>query len=112
MTAACLWSSPGQHSLWPPALMFAPITVGVALVTRRSGHPSSAIAAIGVAASVTQAAGLSRWVYAVPGLAADWVSNADDPAMCASIETIYLNLHQSPEWESARRSDSRSQLSG
>ncbi len=76
------------------ALLFAPIAIGVATVTRRSGHPSSAIAALGIAAGVTQAIGLSRWVYAVPGLAAGWADSAADPAMRKSIETTFLTLHQ------------------
>ena len=76
------------------ALTFAPVAVGVAMVTRRSGHPSSEIAALGIAAGVTQAIGLSRWVYAVPGLAAGWAASADDPALRASIETSFTTLHQ------------------
>ena len=60
------------------ALLFAPIAIGVAMVTRRRGYPSSEVAALGIAAGVTQAIGLSRWVYAVPGLAASWVASADD----------------------------------
>lgn len=76
------------------ALLFAPVAVGVAVVTRRSGHPTSAIAALGVAAGVTQAIGLSRWVYAVPGLAASWAASAEDAAMRNSIETVFTTLHQ------------------
>jgi hypothetical protein len=76
------------------ALLFAPIAVGIAMVTRRSGHASSAIAALGVAAGVTQAIGLSRWVYAVPGLATGWAASAIDPAMRTTIETIFTTLHQ------------------
>jgi hypothetical protein len=74
------------------ALFFAPIAIGVAKVTARSGHASSALAALGVAAGITQAIGLSRWVYAVPGLAAAWTSA--DPAARASIETTFTALHQ------------------
>ncbi len=75
------------------ALLFAPIAVGVAMVTRQSGGQSSAVAALGIAAGVTQAIGLSRWVYAAPGLAATW-AGADDPALRASIEATFLALHQ------------------
>ena len=76
------------------ALLLAPIAIGVAKVTRRSAHQSSAVAALGIAAGVTQAIGLSRWVYSVPGLAAGWAAAADDPAMRASLETTFTALHQ------------------
>ena len=76
------------------ALLFAPIAIGVAMVTRQKGRSSSAIAALGIAAGVTQAIGLSRWVYAVPGLAAGWAASGADPRMRASIETTFTTLHQ------------------
>lgn len=75
------------------ALMFAPVAVGMAVVMRRSGHAASAVAALGVAAGVTQAIGLSRWVYTVPGLALNWVE-AVDAGVRASIETTFTTLHQ------------------
>ena len=76
------------------ALLFAPIAVGVAVVTRRGTQQPSAVAALGIAAGVTQAIGLSRWVYAVPGLAAGWAASADDAVMRASLETTFTTLHQ------------------
>jgi hypothetical protein len=76
------------------ALLFAPIAIGVAKVTQRSDHQSAAVAALGVAAGITQAIGLSRWVYAVPGLAASWNANAADPGQRASIEAVFSTLHQ------------------
>jgi uncharacterized protein DUF4386 len=76
------------------ALLFAPVAIGVATVTRQNGRSSSAIAALGIAAGVTQAIGLSRWVYAVPGLAAGWAASEADPGMRASIETTFTTLHQ------------------
>jgi hypothetical protein len=76
------------------ALLFAPVAVAMAKVTRRKGHASSAVAALGVAAGVTQAIGLSRWVYAVPGLAAGWVASAADPGLRSSIEASFTTLHQ------------------
>lgn len=76
------------------ALIFAPVAVGVSIVTRRAGHASSAISALGVAAGVTQAIGLSRWVYAVPALAAAWSENSGDPALRAAVETAFVTLHQ------------------
>ncbi len=76
------------------ALLFAPIAVAVAVATRRSGDLSSAVAALGIAAGVTQAIGLSRWVYVVPGLASSWVASAGDAGTRASIETTFMSLHQ------------------
>ena len=76
------------------ALLFAPIAVGVAVVTRRREYPSSEVAALGIAAGVTQAIGLSRWVYAVPGLAASWVASADDAGTRTAIEATFTTLHQ------------------
>ncbi|MEI9850817.1 MAG: DUF4386 family protein [Sphingomonas sp.] len=71
------------------ALLLAPVAVGVARVTRRRGDMSQAIAAIGVAAAIAQAIGLSRWVYAVPGLAASWAQGD-----VAQAEAGFLLLHQ------------------
>jgi hypothetical protein len=76
------------------ALLLAPVAVGIAAVTARPGHAYSAVAALGVAAAITQAIGLSRWVYAVPGLASAWASASGDPLARASIETIFTTLHQ------------------
>lgn len=70
------------------ALAFAPIAVATGRVTRAP----SGVAALGVAAGVTQAIGLSRWVYVVPGLAESW-ENADD-ASRAGIEQLFISLHQ------------------
>lgn len=75
------------------ALLFAPVAVAVAKVSRRNGHASSALAALGIAAAITQAIGLSRWVYAVPGLAVARTGTGD-PAARASIETTFTVLHQ------------------
>lgn len=75
------------------ALLFAPVAVGMAKVTREPGNAASAVSALGVAAGVTQAIGLSRWVYAVPGIAAAW-SAATDPAARSGLETLFLTLHQ------------------
>lgn len=65
----------------------------MAWVTRRPEHGAGAIASLGVAAGVTQAIGLSRWVYAVPGLAAAWLASPD-PAARAPIEAMFSTLHQ------------------
>jgi hypothetical protein len=75
------------------ALLLAPVAVGVARVTRRDGYATSAVAGLGVAAGLAQAIGLSRWVYAVPGLAAQWTATTD-PAIRASIESTFTALHQ------------------
>jgi hypothetical protein len=75
------------------ALLFAPIAVGMAAVTRRAGHQAAAVAALGIVAGVTQAIGLSRWVYAVPALAANWTATAD-ASQRATTEVIFTTLHQ------------------
>lgn len=75
------------------ALLFAPIAVAMAVVTRREGHASAPVAALGVAAGITQAIGLSRWVYAVPALAAAWAATTE-PATRASVATMFTTLHQ------------------
>lgn len=72
-------------------LLFAPVAVCVARVTR--GQMAAPIAALGIAAGVVQAIGLSRWVYAVPGLAAAWMASFD-PAPRAAAETAFVALHQ------------------
>jgi hypothetical protein len=76
------------------ALLFAPIAVGIAAVTLPAGRMATAVAAIGIAAGVTQAIGLARWVYAVPGLASAWAGSAADPALRSSVETTFTMLHQ------------------
>lgn len=73
------------------ALLFAPVAVCVARVTR--GAMAAPIAALGVAAGVVQAIGLARWVYAVPGLAAAWKASFD-PAPRAAAEAAFMALHQ------------------
>jgi|CXWL01.1.fsa_nt_gi hypothetical protein len=75
------------------ALLLAPIALGVSSITRdpQSGARASGVAALGIAAAVTQAIGLSRWVYAVPGIAAAWEANPDQRA---SIEALFNALHQ------------------
>ena len=75
------------------ALLFAPVAVAIAAVTRQSGRPASAVAALGVAAGVTQAIGLCRWVYAVPGLAETWATTTEG-ATRAAIEMVFMTLHQ------------------
>jgi Domain of unknown function (DUF4386) len=74
------------------ALLLAPVALGVAHVTRTAdGARADGVAALGVAAAIAQAIGLSRWVYAVPGLAAAW---AAEPGARASIEATFFALHQ------------------
>jgi hypothetical protein len=74
-------------------LVLAPIAVGMAKATRRPGNAAYAVASLGVAAGLAQAIGLSRWVYAVPGLAAQW-NAAVDPAAKAAVEQLFTVLHQ------------------
>ncbi|GAM97972.1 hypothetical protein U91I_01602 [alpha proteobacterium U9-1i] len=75
------------------ALLLAPVALGVASITRdpETGARANGVAALGIAAAVTQAIGLSRWVYAVPGIAAAWAANPDQHA---SIEALFNALHQ------------------
>ena len=70
------------------ALLLAPIAVAVGRVTTAP----AGVVALGVAAGVTQAIGLSRWVYVVPGLASSW--EAADETGRASIEAIFMTLDQ------------------
>jgi hypothetical protein len=67
-------------------LVLAPISIGIAKVTRAPGNAAFAVAGLGVAAGLAQAIGLSRWVYAVPGLAARWSVEA--------LEQTFTTLHQ------------------
>jgi hypothetical protein len=76
------------------ALLLAPVAVGIALVTQRSGRVSTAVAALGVAASLAQTIGLSRWVYAVPGLAARWSASPANSDARIAIEALFSTLHQ------------------
>lgn len=76
------------------ALLLAPIALGVARLTRdpETGSRPNGIAALGVAAAVTQAIGLSRWVYAVPGIAAAWAAQPEQQR--GAIEALFMTLHQ------------------
>jgi hypothetical protein len=71
----------------------APVALGVASITRdeTTGARANGVAALGIAAAITQAIGLSRWVYAVPGIAAAWSANPDERV---AIETVFNALHQ------------------
>ncbi len=92
-----LAGGPGLILAWfgfmAAALVLAPLAVGIAKVTRAPGNAAYAVAGLGIAAGLAQAIGLSRWVYAVPGLAAQW-SAAADPAAKATIEQAFTTLHQ------------------
>lgn len=70
------------------ALLLAPLAVAVGRVTTAP----SGVAALGVAAGVTQAIGLVRWVYVVPGLSSSW--QAADGGARAGIEAIFMTFHQ------------------
>ena len=70
------------------ALLFAPVAVAVARVTAAP----AGVTALGVAAGVTQAIGLSRWIYVVPGLSDSW--QAADGGGRAGIEAIFMTVHQ------------------
>ncbi len=69
-------------------LLFAPIAAAMARVV----PVPTGVTAIGVAAGVTQAIGLSRWVYVVPGLAASWADAGEGGR--GGIEAIFMALHQ------------------
>ncbi|MEJ0012887.1 MAG: DUF4386 family protein [Bauldia sp.] len=75
------------------ALVLAPVAVGIAKVTQRVGNAAYAVAGLGIAAGLAQAIGLSRWIYAAPGLAAEW-NAAADPAAKAAVEQLFTTLHQ------------------
>ena len=77
------------------ALLLAPIAILVARVTAMDiTSPSWGVAALGIGAGIAQAIGLSRWVYAVPGLAASWTSAASEPTMRQLIEVVFTTFHQ------------------
>ena len=75
------------------ALLMAPAAIGLAVITRNpnSDAQPNGVAALGIAAAVTQAIGLSRWVYAVPLLASAWMAYPGDRHV---IEVQFLTLHQ------------------
>jgi hypothetical protein len=72
------------------ALLLAPLAVWMSKAMGSIGGGGTA--ALGVAAGVTQAIGLSRWVYAVPGLATAW--GAADAASRSTVEATFQALHQ------------------
>lgn len=74
------------------ALLLVPVSILVALAVRTPS--SQSVASIGVVAGVTQAIGLSRWVYAVPALAAAYEASAADAAAAAAIALNLTVLHQ------------------
>ena len=94
------------------ALVLAPIAVGIAAVTRGPGHASSPLAGLGIAAGVTQAIGLSRWVYAVPGLASAWTASGETLADAPPSRPPSPPFTSLRGLESAKRSGSRSPHSG
>jgi hypothetical protein len=80
----------GWFAFMVAALLLAPLAVWMSRAMSNSG--SGGTPALGIAASVTQAIGLSRWVYAVPGLAAAW--GAADAATRSNVEATFQALHQ------------------
>jgi len=87
----------GLVAIWYAFLLCALALVGLApalaAVGTRRGLATAA-ALLGALAGVTQAIGLSRWVFAVPMLAAGFADPAGDPARAEAIAVVFevLNL--------------------
>lgn len=71
------------------ALMQAPFAVAL---SRAAGTGGGAVAALGVASALAQAIGLSRWVFAVPGLAN--AAGSQDETLRISAVLMFQTLHQ------------------
>lgn len=69
------------------ALALAPLALALARLT---GH-GAGVTALGIAAALAQAIGLSRWTFVTPGLAAAWRSDA---AARTTVEATFATLHQ------------------
>ncbi|MCX7382387.1 MAG: DUF4386 domain-containing protein [Alphaproteobacteria bacterium] len=77
------------------ALAFLPVAVAVDAGIRAAGRSWGALAGFCAAgAAIAQAVGLSRWVFAVPGIAAAYVDPAASPAQRDALIAIYQVLHQ------------------
>lgn len=71
------------------ALLQAPFA---AALSRVEGTGGPAVAALGIASALAQAIGLSRWVFAVPGLAT--AAESQDEAVRVSTMLMFQTLHQ------------------
>jgi hypothetical protein len=79
------------------ALGMLPVAAMLAVVLGASAELTVLSIAVGVAASLVQAAGLARWPFAVPELARRYVSAPDGPSGEATRETIrvvFATLHR------------------
>jgi Domain of unknown function (DUF4386) len=82
---------PGWYTLFLAAALFIPLST---LVADRYAPRSLASLArsFGLAAGVVQAAGLARWVFLVPSLAARYVATTD-PAEQVALRTVFEAFH-------------------
>ncbi|MFZ4575621.1 MAG: DUF4386 domain-containing protein [Phycisphaerales bacterium] len=83
---------PLWYAMFASAVLFIPLSVAVAALSRENRALSRCLAISGVLAGLVQAIGLSRWVFVVPALAARYVGPAT-PGERASIETAFEVLN-------------------
>jgi hypothetical protein len=88
-----------RHSLLPlwygmfaSAILFIPLSLCVAAVPKLSRGHCLTLASLGLLAGLVQAIGLSRWIFAVPSLATEFVSSTS-PQEQFTITTIFNTLN-------------------
>lgn len=87
---------PGLVLTWYAFMLTALLlsaTAAVVAVAERDRASATMTGAIGIAAGLLQAVGLSRWVFAVPAMAAAHADPAATEATRAGIEAAFAALH-------------------
>jgi hypothetical protein len=82
---------PLWYGMFASALGFVPLSICVALLCRRSLGQSVSLVAMGSLAGLVQSVGLARWVFAMPILAAKFVtatSEQEKLSLSATYETL------------------------
>jgi hypothetical protein len=76
------------------ALLFIPVALGLRRLVWECGVDGAGAAILGVVSAVAQAAGLLRWVFVVPALAAAYVGAAADTAQRAAALATFEAIHR------------------
>lgn len=79
---------PLWYGMFASALLFIPLSVALASLQRTRSTVALSLAIFGAFAGLVQTIGLSRWVFAVPVLAARFASDTSAPAQ-ASVTTTF-----------------------
>jgi hypothetical protein len=76
------------------SLLFIPVALGFRALVRACGLGSNGAELLGVTSAVAQAAGLLRWVFVIPALAATYVAPGSTAATRDAVVTTFDAVHR------------------